>query len=101
MQVGDAVRVQESWTGEIVHVGMPVWERHEVADMWVTVAETGTRRLDDMLMSQCEPVGEKALDSLRGGDPCPNCDAPMALCSPSGRGTAACDACHVVYGETD
>lgn len=37
---------------------------------------------------------------LRGGDPCPRCDRSMASCSPSGRGTAACDHCHTVYGET-
>lgn len=39
------------------------------------------------------------LGTLRGGEPCPRCRAPLASFSPSGRGRAACDACNIVYEE--
>ena len=41
----------------------------------------------------------EATRDLRAGDPCPRCGRPLLACSPSGRGTAACDECHSVWGE--
>lgn len=32
---------------------------------------------------------------------CPRCGAELAACSPSGRGTAACDRCETVYGDDE
>lgn len=39
--------------------------------------------------------------TLRGGDPCPCCCEPLSAYSPSGRGSAACDHCQLVFGEED
>lgn len=93
-----------------------VFQRRPDKPVWVNGGRSGTLFRSDMKKSDRDRIlallrgeaveapvhGQKyrlSLSELRGGDPCPQCGKALASCSPSGRGTAACDSCGLVWGE--